>query len=105
MSDSKILDLSSILSINSTQIESIQNEISEENTTRFVNLENVNLNLINSLNKDFIDLGYESILGQRQTDYNILFKNSLDLIQRYRRQLITIERIQDQYEVFTKKSI
>ncbi len=63
----------------------------------FINLENIDVNLVDYLNNEFINSGYQSLqkLGSSRKNYNILFENAIDLISRYNRQLAAFNRAQE----------
>lgn len=56
----------------------------------------IDLKAFKSLNTELDDLGYESICSLNKMDINKLLRFSLDLVHRYRRQSVTIERLQEQ---------
>ena len=63
----------------------------------FINLENIDVNLVDYLNNEFINSGYQSLqkMGSSRKNYNILFENSIDIISRYNRQLAAFNRAQE----------
>lgn len=63
-----------------------------------LNIENVDFKLLNHLNQEFIELGIDSIYVNRSNErvnFNLLFKNSVDLLERLKRQLAINDRIQE----------
>ncbi len=92
--NSKILSQSLSKSCDSLNSESFRQE--EKNfDPLFINLENIEVNTINFLNDEFINIGYHSIYQTSSTNYNLLFKNAIELIQRYNRQLILLNHSED----------
>lgn len=108
--DTNGLDYSTILSQNtlSSSLSSkkcIINDTIDADSTLKVNLDNIELNLVNYLNQEFVDLGFESIYSDKSNvNYTLLFKNSIELLQRFRRQLSTTDRIQEQYYKLDKEN-
>jgi hypothetical protein len=68
-----------------------------------IKLENIDSNLVNYLNKEFNELGFESIYSSiidnsnKNIDYNLLFKNSIELVKRFSRQQALLDRVQEEY--------
>ena len=62
-----------------------------------VNVENVDFNLLNFLNQEFLELGLESIYSNRSgnIDFSLVFKNSIESLERFKRQLMLNDRIQE----------
>jgi hypothetical protein len=67
------------------------------NNKASVNVENVDYNLLNYLNQEFLELGLESIYSNRSgnIDFSLVFKNSIESLERFKRQLILNDRIQE----------
>lgn len=63
-----------------------------------INIENIDPNLLNYLNNELINSGYQSIqyAGSAKINYNRIFENSIDIISRYNRQLAAFNRSQEQ---------
>jgi hypothetical protein len=104
------MDFSTILA-NSTinnNYKNLENSISNLtlNTTsdNKIKLENIDSNLVNYLNKEFDELGFESIYSSSsindcsniKIDYNLLFKNAIELVKRFSRQQATLDRAQEE---------
>jgi hypothetical protein len=104
-------DFSTIISASSTNVSNINN-ISENTIVENIvnnssnsskvnlNVENVDLKLLNYLNQEFVELGLDSIYvnhhrSSEQVNFNLLFKNSADLLERLKRQLAINDRIQE----------
>ncbi len=63
----------------------------------YINLDNIDVHLVEYLNNEFINSGYQSLqkMGSSRKNYNILFENAIDIISRYNRQLAAFNRSQD----------
>lgn len=60
----------------------------------------INFNLVNCFNNELLQLGYESIVNyEKLADLNSLFKNGIDLIERYNRQLAALQRVKEEYKL------
>ncbi|RNA05821.1 afadin- and alpha-actinin-binding isoform X1 [Brachionus plicatilis] len=92
MSENIISNMSSInsMSTNDSILNSSENEI--------------DLKAFRSLNSEMDNLGYESIGSLNAIDINKLIKFSLDLAYRFRRQSVTIERLQDQIHLLDREN-
>lgn len=67
------------------------------NESIIIQIENdTDIKAFKSLNSELDDLGYESICSFGKSDINKLVKFALDLVYRYKRQSVTIERLQEQ---------
>lgn len=101
------MDFSTIIASSTiTNSKNFENSISNLtlNTTSDtkIKLENVDSNLVNYLNKEFNELGFESIYSSlndstnNNIDYNLLFKNAIELVKRFSRQQATLDRVQEE---------
>ena len=101
------MDFSTIIANSTiTNSKNFENSISNLtlNTTSDtkIKLENVDSNLVNYLNKEFNELGFESIYSSlndstnNNIDYNLLFKNAIELVKRFSRQQATLDRVQEE---------
>ena len=101
------MDFSTIIASSTiTNSKNFENSISNLtlNTTSDtkIKLENVDSNLVNYLNKEFNELGFESIYSSlndstnSNIDYNLLFKNAIELVKRFSRQQATLDRVQEE---------
>ncbi len=63
-----------------------------------IKLDNIDYNLVNYLNKEFAELGLESLHmnSSSHLDYNLLFKNAIELVKRFTRQQGAVDRLQEQ---------
>lgn len=78
-------DFSYDLRKNSIELSLIANDSQLSDTTL------VNSNLANCFNNELLTLGYD-----KSTDFNKLFRNGLDLIERYSRQLKALQRVKEE---------
>jgi hypothetical protein len=62
-----------------------------------LNIDNVDLNHLDYLNQEFVELGLESIFSTRsnKVDFSLVFKNSIESLERLKRQLMLNDRIQE----------
>jgi hypothetical protein len=101
------MDFSTIIASSTiTNSKNFENSISNLtlNTTSDtkIKLENVDSNLVNYLNKEFNELGFESIYSSlndstnNNIDYNLLFKNAIELVKRFSRQQAILDRVQEE---------
>lgn len=84
--------------MNQNKIESMSsiNSISTNESIIFHSENDIDIKAFKSLNSELDDLGYEPINSFGKCEMNKLVKFSLDLVYRYRRQSVTIERLQEQ---------
>jgi len=77
----------------------INNSNNNNNNEAFHPLEPIKCNLINCFNNELLTLGYSSSIKSEDiitADLNGLFKNGIDLIDRYNRQLIATQRVKEE---------
>jgi hypothetical protein len=62
-----------------------------------LSIDNVDLNHLDYLNQEFVELGLESIFSNRsnKVDFSLVFKNSIESLERLKRQLMLNDRIQE----------
>ena len=104
MDFSSILSASSVASsTNKTVNNSILSNNSVDETYRSdkisVTVENVDANLIRHLNQELAEMGLESIYSNRSSNdinFSMLFRNTVEVLDRLKRQLLANDRIQEQ---------
>ena len=104
MDFSSILSASSVASsTNKTVNNSILSNNSVDETYRSdkisVTVENVDANLIRHLNQELVEMGLESIYSNRSSsdiNFSMLFRNTVEVLDRLKRQLLANDRIQEQ---------
>ncbi len=102
---SKILTDDTISNINSLASETIANSTintstksKELSSLSQIDSAKVDSHLVERLNQDLIEFGFQPILGKysKELNYNQLVRNSADLLQRFKHNSSQIEKIQDQ---------
>jgi hypothetical protein len=110
---STILTENTISNINSLASDSICNSSSGNGPSRLsgklnhqevsslsqIDSVKVDSHLVERLNQDFIEFGFQPVLGKytKEVNYSQLVKNSADLLQRLKHNSSQIEKVQDQY--------
>lgn len=88
--------LSSILT--KTTSEKLYFQLRETEKNDLITLNNIDANLIEYLNNELVNAGYSPIRrgDHSVANYNLLIENSIDIIARYNRLLVSYNRSQDQ---------